>query len=390
MYERVWRQVNVALYTYNTKPRGGVVHTLALAEALKEQGCSVTVFALGLNGTKQFYRPVGTETTVFPFETREHEGFEDRILRYIDTYTDALEKERLEAFDIHHAQDCISANALTRLGKKGLVPFFLRTVHHLDDFVTPALVECQHQSVLQPRAIVTVSQSWKKKLESLYSRSSTVIHNGVDERFFTSDESSIDTETLAPLKGKIVYLTIGGIEPRKNTIETLRAFVEVKQRIPQAVLVIAGGTTLFDYRPYRTGFERLLESLPAEIRSDVRIIPSPDDRTVKHLYRLAHVYLQPSIKEGWGLSILEAMASGTPVVASNIEVFQEFMTHEHNALLSDPMDSRAIAANMLRLTHDPALADRLRKNAGMTARQYTWPQTAGGHINLYRRVLSNE
>lgn len=382
--------MKIALYTYNTKPRGGVVHTLALAEALRDTGCSVTVFALGLKGSTTFFRPVRTETTVFPFSPLPDEPFEFRIMRYIDTYTASLEEEDLSSFDIHHAQDCISANCLNRLRKKGLVPFFLRTVHHLDDFVTPQLVECQHQSVLQPKALITVSRTWKEKLESTYSRASTVIHNGVDERFLNQAAASDALAASLGLEQKIIYLTLGGIEPRKNTIETLRAFAQVKLLIPQAALVIAGGATLFDYRSYRAEFDRVLESLPTSIRDDIRIISSPDDRTVEQLYKLAHVYLQPSIKEGWGLAVLEAMASGTPVIASDIEVFHEFMTHEHNALLANPADPQDIASNMLRLTNDTGLAGRLIKNASITVREFSWSRTAEHHIDFYRRMLSDE
>ncbi|MCP1136234.1 MSMEG_0565 family glycosyltransferase [Paenibacillus polysaccharolyticus] len=381
--------MKVALYTYNTKPRGGVVHTLALAEALRAKGCSVIVFALGLNRTTQFFRPVSADTKVFPFAHRENEAFEDRILRYIDTYIAGLENEDLHQFDIHHAQDCISANCLNRLSKKGLVPFFLRTVHHLDDFVTPTLVECQHQSVTQPKALITVSHTWKERLEHSYSRTSTVIYNGVEERYFQHGQSLEEIKTSLGLHDKIVFLTLGGIEPRKNTIATLQAFAEVKHRLPQAVLLIAGGATLFDYRDYRVQYDRIVEGLPSLVREDIRILSAPDNQMVQLLYQLADVYVQPSVQEGWGLAVLEAMASGAPVVASNIAVFQEYLTHEHNALLADPFDPAELAAHMLRVVRDTELQIRLSKNGIYTASEYTWPMAADRHIHLYRGMLTD-
>ncbi|GGG08691.1 MSMEG_0565 family glycosyltransferase [Paenibacillus abyssi] len=380
--------MRVALYTYNTKPRGGVVHTLALAEALQKAGCLVTVHALGLNGESQFFRKVGVDTKVIPFTPRQDELFEARIIRYIDTYAAALESEPLDAYDIHHAQDCISANSLNRLMTKGLVPYFIRTVHHLDDFTTPALVDCQNQSVVQPQALVTVSEYWSRRMKAEYGRASSLIHNGVEDRFFhKAGGDSRELKAKYGLQERTVFLALGGIEPRKNTIATLRAFTQVRRALPEAVLLIAGGTTLFDYRHYRNEFELELQSLEPAVVSSIRIMGSPDNETVQELYRLADCYVQPSKKEGWGLAILESMAAGTPVVASDIDVFQEFLKHGHNALLADPDRPEEIAGSMLRMVKEQELAEHLSTNGKVTARQYTWSVAAEKHKSLYRRVM---
>lgn len=379
--------MRIALYTYNTKPRGGVVHTLALAEALKEQGCSVTVFALGANGERQFFRPVRTETKVFPFAVQQHEAFENRILRYIDTYAEGLSQESLEAYDIHHVQDCISANALHRLMTQGRIPFFVRTVHHLDDFTTPALVGCQNRSVMLPEALITVSEAWQQRLQLDYGRPSSVIHNGVESRFFQSKQDQQALKVKYGHQNRTVYLTIGGIEPRKHTIGTLLAFERVKETIPDAVLLIAGGTTLFDYKYYLEHFHDLLRIIPPSIQQDVQIIGSPDNDTVQELYRLADCYVQPSKKEGWGLALLEAMACRTPVVASMIDVFQEFMRDGYNALLADPEDIPAIAAKMIEAVLEQDRSRLMTMNSYETASQYTWAKAAEKHIEFYERRL---
>ncbi|KRF41920.1 MSMEG_0565 family glycosyltransferase [Paenibacillus sp. Soil787] len=379
--------MRIALYTYNTKPRGGVVHTLALAEALKEQGCSVTVFALGVSGEGQFFRPVRTETKVFPFAAQQHEAFESRILRYIDTYEEGLSQESLEAFDIHHVQDCISANALHRLMTQGRIPFFVRTVHHLDDFTTPALIDCQKKSVMLPESLVTVSEAWQQRLQFDYGRSSSVIHNGVESRFFQSKQDQAELKVKYGLLGKTVFLTIGGIEPRKNTISTLLAFERVKETIPDAELLIVGGSTLFDYKYYLEHFNDLLRSMPLSIQKAVRIIGSPDNETVQEFYRLADCYVQPSKKEGWGLALLEAMATRTPVVASTIDVFQEFMRDGYNALLADPEDIPAIAAKMTEAVSEKDRSRLMTMNGYETASQYTWAKAAEKHIEFYERRL---
>jgi glycosyltransferase-like protein len=258
--------LNIALYTYSTKPRGGVVHTLALAEALQYSECSVVIFALGQNGVTQFFRPVRTDIKLIPFSSRPDEEFESRILRYIDTYVEALETEPLDTFHIHHAQDCISANALFRLKKKGRIPFFFRTVHHVDEFTSPVLIKCQNQSILEPDALITVSRYWQQQLEKQYGRSSAVIHNGIEDRFFGERRDRTSLRAQYAWEGKTVFLTIGGVEPRKNTLGILRAYAQVKEVIPESILLIVGGETLFDYQYYRQAFFAELQSLPANVQ----------------------------------------------------------------------------------------------------------------------------
>lgn len=379
--------MKIALYTYNTKPRGGVVHTLALAEALVRSGCSVTVFALGLGGKEEFYRHVQADIRVIPYRASGIETFDARIASYIDVYTEGLAGEPLELYDIHHVQDCISANCLSRLMERGRIPFFIRTVHHLDDFTTPALVSCQHKSIVRPAELITVSDFWRNRLLLAYNRESAVIHNGVENRFFERRSSRHQLKEEYGFANHTVFFSLGGIEPRKNTILTLRAFQIVKRTIPDAVLIIAGGETLFDYRYYLNDFNIELNAMDNEVRQDVRIVGSPSDETIHDYYQLADCYVQPSAKEGWGLAVMEAMAGGTPVIASNIEVFREFMIHEHNALLPDPSAEHEIAESMIRAASDEHLRDRLAAEGKKTAYSFHWESTAKKHAALYRRLM---
>jgi Glycosyltransferase Family 4 len=121
--------LRIALLSYSTKPRGGVVHTLALAEALAAAGQSVAVWTLGRGGDSGFFRAVDPRVRqhVVPFPDIEGEAVGPRILRSIAVLRDAFDGA---GYDIVHAQDCISANAAGRC---------VRTVHHLDQFTTLSL-----------------------------------------------------------------------------------------------------------------------------------------------------------------------------------------------------------------------------------------------------------
>ena len=87
-------------------------------------------------------------------------------------------------FDIYHAQDCISANALWRVQQQGLIREFVRTIHHIDEFTSPSLVKCQNDSVYRPTYRIVVSDYWQGQLAEEFKMDSTVINNGVDvDRF---------------------------------------------------------------------------------------------------------------------------------------------------------------------------------------------------------------
>jgi glycosyltransferase involved in cell wall biosynthesis len=106
------------------------------------------------------------------------------------------------------------------------------------------------------------------------------------------------------------------------------------------------------------------------------------------LYQAADVLTFPSVKEGWGLVALEAMASGVPVLASDLPVFHEYLRAEENALLVDPFDEQAIAAGMLRLVEDETLHHRLATAGPATAKAFSWAATAAAHVTCYRDFLA--
>ena len=101
----------------------------------------------------------------------------------------------------------------------------------------------------------------------------------------------------------------------------------------------------------------------------LRTGPIDNDELLAH-YRAADVLTFPSLKKGWGLTVLEAQAAGTPVVASDLPVMREYLVHERNALLVPPEDPDAIAGALVRAVADRALAATLRQNGLETARRY--------------------
>ena len=384
---------DVALLTYSTKPRGGVVHTLNLAESLARLGLSVHVYSL--SSGENFFRQVGVPHTLIPCPKKEYVSMDEKIRDYIDIYTEYLSSHS-RVHDIFHAEDCISANALLNLRERGLIGFFARTVHHIDDFTSEALIECQLKSILEPDYVITVSKAWERELSTAYSLRSTVIRNGVDTRKFrplADGESKETYKEKFSLGGSRVMLSIGGIEPRKNTITSLRAFhiarSHFQRKDERLVWVIGGGETLFDYRPYREEFFSEAERLGLSAGKDIFIPGSISEDAIADLYNAADVFVFPSVREGWGLVVLEALASGVPVIASGIEPMTEYLRDRENSLLVSPTDCDQIASLIIELSENGELRRRLALGGRETAEGYSWENAALGHVRLYGTILGD-
>ncbi|QIG44334.1 MSMEG_0565 family glycosyltransferase [Nocardioides anomalus] len=348
--------MRVALLTYSTRPRGGVVHTLALAEALAELGVDVHVWTLGRGGDTTFFRPVAAAVTVHavPFEARDGEGVGARIVRSIEVLRAAFERERA-AYDVVHAQDCISANAALPC---------LRTVHHLDTFTTPELAACHERALVAPYARICVSRTVAEEIAHLRP---TVIPNGVDAPRF---EAAGGTGRFAHLRTYV--LALGGIEPRKGTLDLLEGFALLGD--PSLRLVIGGGETLFDYRDYRATFDvRARELGVAPV-----VLGALSEEELPHLVAEAAALAMVSTKEGFGLAALEALAAGTPVVARDLPVLHEVLG-DTVAYAADPAGIAAALRGVLDDAPPPEAGREL-------ARGYTWAAAARAHLELYSEL----
>ena len=368
--------MRIRLSTYSTKPRGGVVHTLALAEALARAGHDVTVHALARGGDTAFFRPVDPRVAVVLTEVPEIDGESvgDRILRSIDLLTTTL--AGAPPGDVRHAQDCLTANAEGAAAGYGSL---LRTVHHLDTFTTPALAACHERAVVEPGALVCVSAAVAGEVRAGWGRSATVIGNGVDAARFAAAASCGAGMPWRERYGRYV-LAVGGIEPRKGTIDLVAAMAALRDDHGLDVpLLVAGGDTLFDYRPYRAAVFARADELGV-----VPVVLGPvDDAALPGLVAGAAAFAFPSTKEGFGLAAMEALAAGVPLVARDLPVLREVFG---SAALLAGGDGVTDAAGDLATALAAALTrpDPARVAAGrVLAGAHSWDTAAAAHAALY-------
>ncbi|MCK9894929.1 MSMEG_0565 family glycosyltransferase [Frankia sp. AgB32] len=377
--------MRIALLTYSTRPRGGVVHTLALAESLVELGAAVDVWTLARGGDSGFFRPVDPRVglRIVPLPDLPDEPVGRRIRRSIAVLADAFDDA---GYDAVHAQDCISANAVLDAAAATTTAAAatpdrgparcVRTIHHLDSFTTPELAACHERAVVAPRAHVCVSAAVATEVERGWGIRPTVIANGVDaSRFAAAADDRAGRRAWRDRLGPYV-LAVGGIEPRKGTADLVEAMAAVQRARPDLSLVIAGGETLFDYRDYR---ESVLDRA-ARLGVTPRILGPVPHGELPALVAEAAAFAFPSTKEGFGLAALEALAAGVPVVARDLPVLREVLGGAvRYAATADDLGAALLAAA------SGCDAARLAGGRALAAR-YTWAEAARAHLAFYRRL----
>lgn len=381
---RTFSPMRVAILTHSTNARGGVIHALELSDALTRLGHTAVVHAPDAKG-QGFFRTTRTPTVSVPASPVSGDiaaMVETRVADYVAHFKDP----RHRRFDIFHAQDSISGNALATLKQRGLISGFARTVHHIDTFSDPRLEVLQQRAIATADQLFAVSQMWSKHLAREFAKKPIVVGNGVDTRRYSAKPSQRDIvlRDQLSLRGGPVLLCVGGVEERKNSIRILDAFRQLHAIQPTAQLVIAGGASVLDHKAYRRQFQDALDhaGLPASAVILTGVLPDAD---MPSLYRLADALVFASIKEGFGLAVLEAMASGLPVITSHIAPFTEYLSDD-DVIWCDPLHTGSIANAMASALAAPIRA-KLSAHGLLVAQRHDWLQTAGAHLPTYESMM---
>jgi len=268
----------------------------------------------------------------------------------------------------------------------------LLTVHDLsferdpdsaDDHLRAFLSRVVPRSVARADHVLADSQATKEDLIELWGTRAdkvTVLYCGVDARF----RPVTDAAALAAVRARYglgqgpFILSVSTLQPRKNYRRLVQAFAPLAARYPELNLVIGGG------KGWR--YDEILAE-PERLGIGGRVLfpgfIAEDD--LPALYSAAEVMAYPSLYEGFGLPVLEAMACGTPVVASNRSSLPEVTADA--GLQVDPLDIDALTEGLAALVEDTALRHDLATRGLAWARQFSWDRAARQLFSVYQHLL---
>jgi glycosyltransferase-like protein len=355
---------------------------------LHELGHGVTVFAPAGTGEAMF-RASPCHVVLARVEG-ERQGMVRMVEQRIGALKRALMDEDVSRFDVLHAQDSIGGNALAELKEEGAIRGFVRTVHHLDQFDDAQLAHWQRRAWQDADQVLCVSEAWTRTMRSTYGVVAQTVANGIDRTRYgacaDSDRGAL-RERFGIGAGPVV-LAVGGIEERKNTSMLLEAFASLRARRPAAQLVLAGGASLLDHDAYTRRFLARAAELELDVSgkgTPVIVTGALPDASMPALFRLANVVSMISLREGFGLVVLEALASERPVVVSRIAPFTEYLD-DRTCVFTDPNDAVSIAAALGKAIDGDSGID-FSDAAPALLRRFTWQSSAARHIDIYGKWL---
>jgi glycosyltransferase involved in cell wall biosynthesis len=241
---------------------------------------------------------------------------------------------------------------------------------------------CRHAA-----QVIAVSEQTRRDIIELFGVAPdrvTTVHNGVGEKFRSLPANEVGAFKKAKgLDGKRMVLYLGTLEPRKNIPTLIGAFASLAKsnQYDDCVLAI-GGSKGWYYDEIFASAERL-----GLVKSGkVRFLGRVPDEELTLWYNSAAAFTYPSLYEGFGLPVLEAMACGTPVIAANTSAFPEVVGEA--GLLVDPTDEAAWCRALMTVLNDSELHSKLSTLGLEQAAKFSWQKAAEETARVYDRVLA--
>jgi glycosyltransferase involved in cell wall biosynthesis len=264
------------------------------------------------------------------------------------------------------------------------------TIHDLTMFENPEFyrpwVRVRLQQAIRPaieraRLLVCISDCVRNEIQQRFNVSPerlVVVHHGVHSRFRRiEDARQLVSERLGITRPYLLFT--GQMKLRKNIFRLIEAFALLRARGLDLDLVLVGrrGDTT-------EGMDELIDR--CKVREHILELGHAADDLLPLLYSAAEAFVFPSLHEGFGLPVLEAMACGTPVLSSNLSALPEIAGDA--ALLVDPTRTEAIVDGMQQLLENSSLRAKLIESGYSRARQFSWEACAQNTLRAYRQALA--
>jgi len=357
-------------------PGGVASHICSLERRLTEMGNEVKVIAPASKKVDIFgdrFIPIGRP---LPLPTSGSVARVALSVRLRPGVKEVLEREKFDVIHLHEPfmpSLCTSVLRFSRTANVGTFHAYDgRPGYGFGRPLTTFLI-----NVLFPRldGKIAVSEPAKRYVNRNLPGHYQVVPNGVDTERFSPDVEPIEEFC----DGKLNILFVGRLEKRKGAGYLLKAYERVKQEIPNSRLIIVGAGILL-----KTQYKLLIEQKGLKDVVFTGFVPADE---LPRYYKTAHVFCSPATGwESFGIVLLEAMAVGTPIVASDIEGYANLMTDGVEGLLVPPRKADRIAEALISLLNDEPLRRWMASNGIATAAKYDWGQVAKQVLDYYIQV----
>jgi phosphatidylinositol alpha-mannosyltransferase len=366
--------LRIALFApYDLARPGGIAsHIRSQARALRALGHTVSVYGPASAPLADGMIPVGTATLVTVGGTSSGAGFDPRSVARIARL---MASEHFDLVHVHEPLMPLTPWAAVWYARAPVVATFhvhRETGHRYYSIARPLLAPIMTRIARR----IAVSRAARRTVATHFPGQYEVVPNGIDVDRFRGPAP----RPAAMAEGVRHVLFVGRLEPRKGVGHLLTAMATVQRRFARARLLIVGD-----------GHERTaLERLAAATHVDVQFMRGVPDEELPALYQWSDVACSPATGgESFGIVLIEALAAGTPVVATSIEGYEEAIGSAQCVRLVPPGDAPALAAAIEDLLSDRDLRRKCSPAARQVACQYDWNVIARRIQSIYEETLGS-
>lgn len=234
------------------------------------------------------------------------------------------------------------------------------------------------KALKKAKAVIAVSENTKKDLqEKFHAENVHVIYNAASKSFKQIPKSELADFILQTRLPKNFFLAVGTLIPRKNYVRLMRAFALFRKNNPGHNLIIVGKKG-WNYHEIENAIKEY------RLSGEVHILGYLSEKSLAGLYNLAQALVFPSLYEGFGIPLLEAMQCGCPVIASNTSSIPEVTGDA--AIMIDPHSPEEIAEAMEKITKDSDLRSTIIEKGHAQSKKFSWEKAAKELVEIMAKI----
>ncbi len=317
-------------------------------------------------------------------KTGQRTSYGDNLIKAVNEYSDRCLDVVLShsqgGYDLVHAHDWLTSRAGGKVKQKLSVPL-VQTFHSTEfdrsSWPWDYVLEIERSAAETADLIIAVSNRTKRQVMRLGAPEGKirVVYNGVDQSKFACAKAP--GKSASDFRGrKKVVLFLGRLTEQKGPVQFLHAAKKVLSLEPEVLFVVAGKGEMLPLL--------INMSMQLGISQNVRFLGYVPEEDQQRIYKVADVYVMPSTSEPFGITALEAMSSGVPVIISKTSGVAEIVK---SAIKVDFWDINAMAEKIIAILRYPPLAGTMSSMSASEACIYSWEKTADETLKIYREAM---